>query len=143
MTDDVNSNPNQLNEKPLESWKEIAVYLQRDVRTVRRWEKHEGLPVRRYLHQARSTVYAYPTELETWKQAREPGLEKEVSGPIWRRPIPAFWLTFAMLLALVTFASGPLLTPPNALAQGSDGMVARLLLSQQDTNMNNFFSVRP
>ena len=42
MTDDVNSNPNQPKEKPLESWKEIAVYLQRDVRTVRRWEKHEG-----------------------------------------------------------------------------------------------------
>jgi len=31
----------------LESWKEIALYLGRDVTTVRRWEKREGLPVHR------------------------------------------------------------------------------------------------
>ena len=49
------------NEVPLESWKEIAAYLKRDVRTLKRWERHESLPVRRYLHQARSTVYAYPS----------------------------------------------------------------------------------
>ena len=121
----IGPNESTQSERQLESWKEIAVYLGRDVSTVRRWEKYERLPVRRYLHQARSTVYAYPSELETWKQAREPGLEKEVSGPIWRRPIPAIGLTLAMLLALVTFASGPLLTPPNALAQGSGGMTVR------------------
>ncbi len=34
----------------LESWKEIAAYLGRDARTVRRWEKNEGLPVQRHFH---------------------------------------------------------------------------------------------
>ena len=34
----------------LESWKEIAAYLGRDVTTVRRWERREGLPVYRILH---------------------------------------------------------------------------------------------
>ena len=34
----------------LESWKEIAAYLGRDVTTVHRWEKREGLPVRRLHH---------------------------------------------------------------------------------------------
>ncbi|MCU1257033.1 MAG: repeat-containing protein, partial [Candidatus Angelobacter sp.] len=34
----------------LDSWKEIASYLRRDVRTVQRWEKKEGLPVYRHLH---------------------------------------------------------------------------------------------
>lgn len=29
----------------LESWKEIGEYLQRDVRTLGRWEKEEGLPI--------------------------------------------------------------------------------------------------
>lgn len=29
----------------LDSWKEIAVYLNRSERTVRRWEEHEGLPI--------------------------------------------------------------------------------------------------
>ena len=31
----------------LESWKEIAAYLRRDVRTVQRWERHERLPIHR------------------------------------------------------------------------------------------------
>ena len=33
----------------LDSWKEIGAYLKRDVTTVRRWEKREGLPVHRHL----------------------------------------------------------------------------------------------
>lgn len=32
----------------LDSWQEIAIFLQRDVRTVQRWEKHAGLPVYRH-----------------------------------------------------------------------------------------------
>src|SRR5438270_2430597 len=36
----------------LSSWKEIAAYLRRDERTVRRWEK-EGLPVHRHMHKKR------------------------------------------------------------------------------------------
>ena len=31
----------------LDSWKEIAAYLGRDVRTVQRWERREGLPIHR------------------------------------------------------------------------------------------------
>src|SRR3954447_2325268 len=31
--------------KRLESWKEIAAYVNRHVTTVRRWEKQEGLPL--------------------------------------------------------------------------------------------------
>ena len=34
----------------LDSWKEIAAYLNRDVTTVQRWEKREGMPVHRQLH---------------------------------------------------------------------------------------------
>jgi hypothetical protein len=38
----------------LGSWKEIAAYLGRDVRTVQRWEKKEGLPVHLSLLKTRS-----------------------------------------------------------------------------------------
>lgn len=55
------SRPTRLN-----SWKEIAAYFDRDVRTVQLWEKNEALPVHRLGHIARSTVYAYPHELEHW-----------------------------------------------------------------------------
>lgn len=67
MTD----NTNHTREQPLESWKEIAAYLKRDVRTVIRWEKSEGLPVHRQMHQARGNVFAYTSELEAWKSSRE------------------------------------------------------------------------
>ncbi len=50
----------------LESWKEIAVYLGRGVRTVRRWERREGLPVRRHFHGQRATVFAFPSEIDAW-----------------------------------------------------------------------------
>ncbi len=54
----------------LESWKEIAAYLGRDVTTVQRWERREGLPVHRLLHAKIGSVFAYSAELEAWRQAR-------------------------------------------------------------------------
>jgi TolB-like protein len=55
-------------EDRLDSWKEIAAYLRRGVRTVRRWERDEGLPVHRHVHRVLGTVYAYKSEIERWLQ---------------------------------------------------------------------------
>jgi TolB-like protein len=55
----------------LDSWKEIASYLNRSERTVRRWEEREGLPVHRQLHDKRGSVYAYPDELRDWWESRQ------------------------------------------------------------------------
>jgi hypothetical protein len=54
----------------LESWKEIAAYLKRGVRTVQRWEQTEGLPVYRHVHDKRSTVYAWRQEIDAWREKR-------------------------------------------------------------------------
>jgi tetratricopeptide (TPR) repeat protein len=54
----------------LESWKEIAAYLSRSERTVRRWEESEGLPVHRLHHEKRGSVYAYASELDAWRHSR-------------------------------------------------------------------------
>jgi eukaryotic-like serine/threonine-protein kinase len=51
----------------LESWKEIAAYLGRDVTTLRRWEKREGLPVYRLPHGKLGSIYAYTSELDAWR----------------------------------------------------------------------------
>jgi tetratricopeptide (TPR) repeat protein len=51
----------------LESWKEVAAYLGRDVTTVRRWEKREGLPVHRLQHGKLGSIYAYAMELDAWR----------------------------------------------------------------------------
>lgn len=55
----------------LESWKEIAAHLGREVRTVQRWEKYEGLPVRRHGHEQRGSVFAYREEIEQWRAGRQ------------------------------------------------------------------------
>ena len=49
---------------------EIATYLQREVRTVQRWEKDAALPVRRLLHEKRGTIYAFTNELDAWAASR-------------------------------------------------------------------------
>lgn len=57
----------------LDSWKEIAAYLKRSVRTVRRWEHDEGLPVHRQHHHTLGSVYAQKSELDAWRdRARTP-----------------------------------------------------------------------
>jgi chromosome segregation ATPase len=55
---------------PLDSWKEIAAYLNRNVRTVQRWEKREGLPIHRHVHERASSVSAYKKEIDAWQKQR-------------------------------------------------------------------------
>jgi len=62
----------------LDSWKEVAAYLKRDVTTAQRWERREGLPIRRHLHDKQGSVYAFQSELDAWQRART--LQSEQSG---------------------------------------------------------------
>src|SRR4051794_7964169 len=57
-------------QKTLESWKQIAGFLDRSERTVRRWEESEGLPVHRRSHERQDTVFAFKHEIEAWRDAR-------------------------------------------------------------------------
>ncbi len=65
----------------LDSWKEIAAYVNRDVTTVQRWEKREGMPVHRHLHEKRGSVYALTEELDGWIQSRRARLEETEEKP--------------------------------------------------------------
>jgi TolB-like protein len=69
-------------EDRLDSWKEIAAYLRRGVRTVRRWEREEGLPVHRQVHRVLGSVYAYKSEIESWRQSgqRRPAASPSTAG---------------------------------------------------------------
>jgi hypothetical protein len=55
----------------LSSWKEIAAYLDCDIRTCYRWEKKYGLPVYRVDEKSKSRVYAYKDELDDWLKRRQ------------------------------------------------------------------------
>lgn len=61
----------------LTSWKEISHYLGKGVRTVQRWEREAGLPVRRE-NPARQSVLAIPEELDEWARSRTRG----PAGPV-------------------------------------------------------------
>jgi TolB-like protein len=53
----------------LESWKEIAAYLGREVRTVQRWAATRGLPVRRLPGGKRPRVFSFTREIDEWLRA--------------------------------------------------------------------------
>jgi len=93
-------------EDRLDSWKEIAAYLRRDVTTVQRWEKREGMPVHRHQHDRLGSVYAYRHELDAWSMERRPSgaepadsavAEPEPEAASSRR-IPAWVLAVAVLV---------------------------------------------
>ena len=75
-----------LPDKKLVSWKEIAGYLGREVRTVQRWENTEGLPVKRHEHLKKSTVYAYASELDEWFRHRQPADDPEADAAFVPEP---------------------------------------------------------
>ncbi len=64
----------------LRSWKAIASYLGCSVRTARRWEADEGLPVHRLMHKSQGSVYAYPAELDTWLHRDEDSSTKTAAA---------------------------------------------------------------
>jgi Tol biopolymer transport system component len=65
----------------LDSWKRIAVYLKRDVSTVQRWERREGMPVHRHLHDKQGSVFAYRAELDDWWESRRMELARVPPAP--------------------------------------------------------------
>lgn len=51
----------------LDSWKDISAYLEKDIRTCRRWEAQLGLPVHRIdENSSHSKVFAYKSEIDQW-----------------------------------------------------------------------------
>src|SRR6266849_10857916 len=74
-----------LAEGRLDSWKEIAAYLRREVRTVQRWEKSANLPVHRLPLEKQSAIYAYKSELDAWflfERLRQPWIAAGVAALI-------------------------------------------------------------
>lgn len=61
----TSSTPDALN-----SWKQIAVYLDRGVRTVQRWHTELRLPVHKIRATEHSPVFAFKSELDYWLRQR-------------------------------------------------------------------------
>jgi len=99
----------------LDSWKEIAAYLNCSERTVRRWEQ-EGLPVHRHTHKKKAAIYAYKAEIDAWwrneheRLTQMKALQEEAHSAAasrWRRPWLAAGVTLtSLLLVLLGFNVG-------------------------------------
>ena len=96
-------------EDRLDSWKEIAAYLNRDVTTAQRWEKREGMPVHRHVHDRIGSVYAFRTELDAWARSRnlegsqgnENRAASTVPAPTPRRAtLPLKWLGLLLTIGV-------------------------------------------
>jgi len=93
-------------EPRLEGWKRIALHLDRDVRTVRRWEKNQGLPVRRLMHDKQASVYAYRSELDAWVADRD-APSSPAGSPSGDAREPAYrWSLLLVPLAVVALVLG-------------------------------------
>ena len=103
-------------EDRLDSWKEIATYLNRDVTTVQRWEKREGMPVHRHLHDRMGSVYAFPRRVgrmgaqpEYSRQLKTMGtrlLRINHSALPPRHRLPSRWRFVLPVAAVVALAMG-------------------------------------
>jgi TolB-like protein/Tfp pilus assembly protein PilF/transcriptional regulator with XRE-family HTH domain len=130
----------------LESWKDIAAYLGRDVRTVQRWEKKENLPVHRHLHEKQGSVYAYREELDAWFTASEgnvaddPTLDEadediadeaveeaaEIDEPVPRRSF--LWLYFGIAILIAAVGIGLYFSGARRIGLARSGEVRVLVL---------------
>jgi len=72
----------------LDSWKKIAAYLKRDVSTVQRWERREGMPVHRHQHDKQGSVFAYRSELDAWWGSRPMPAAAAEEGALEAAPPP-------------------------------------------------------
>jgi hypothetical protein len=108
----------------LESWKEIADYIHRSVRTANRWHRERGMPVHYEAGGRTERVFAWADEIDAWRaggmtgaataptQTREPDAGRRVgSGPaVLRRPVvlvPILVAATGLVALLVALAPGP------------------------------------
>ena len=71
----------------LQGWKEIADYVSRDERTVKRWEKQRQLPVRRMPGKGRANVFVRISELDSWlSQSPSSGAAAVQAVPVLQPP---------------------------------------------------------
>lgn len=81
----------------LASWKEIANYLGKGVRTVQRWEQELRLPVHRIPGKKKDIVYGFPAEIDAWLRDHANHVQDPagaIEGRPWRKW--RIWLTAAV-----------------------------------------------
>jgi Tol biopolymer transport system component len=128
----------------LDSWKEIAAYLRRDVATVRRWEKREGLPVRRHQHDKLGSVYAIAAEIDEWTRSRSQSQARQPVATVDRRGTlgPAAWMWMTMSALLIAVAAGAFMAGARWTRPG-EAPESRFLLATPEGLVVNSLAISP
>ena len=93
------------NRPRLDSWKGIAAYLDRDERTVQRWERELGLPVRRVPGGRGRSVFAYASEIDEWLKTTNQAATGSTPVPATIPPPPARRPLLALVLGSFAIAA--------------------------------------
>jgi transcriptional activator of cad operon len=115
------TDPSEARGERLESWKKIAAYLRRDVRTVQRWEQTNGLPIHRHQRAQRPIPYAYTKELDTW-WTRQPDIAPSEAPPTGKGRFIVAAAALLLVLIAGSYGVGQLMktrgaaVPPNSIA---------------------------
>lgn len=91
------------NKKKLNSWKEIAGYLDVSVRTAIRWEKQYGLPVHRIDDSANARVFALESDLDEWQLSR--AINPKKNRKIYKLRLILFILVPVLVIFIFLFFS--------------------------------------
>jgi TolB-like protein len=120
----------------LESWKKIAAYLKRDVRTVQRWEETNGMPVHRHQRPHRPLPYAYKQELDAWwaRSQADPALTQATRVGITSRRRRIFIASLCVVFALIVGFSAYRLVKRVEVPPKSVGVLAFVDLSENMAN---------
>lgn len=92
------------NKDILDSWKSISNYLEKDIRTCRRWEQELGLPIHRIdANSTHSKVFAYKSEIDKWlrEKANNKNHVSFVSVNKYKIIVISTLLTISLLTAAV------------------------------------------
>jgi Tol biopolymer transport system component len=129
----------------LDSWKEIASFLGRGIRTVQRWEREEGLPVHRLPHAQRGSVFATDEELSAWWERRQIKPERKPPAPpappieprlerITNTTAATFWPALSSDARMVVYVSdaGKEGAPPQVWLQQIGGAAMQLTTGLRD-----------
>lgn len=96
---------NHNNGELLNTWKEIAQYLDSSIRTCRRWEIELGLPVHRIRDSVKSRVYAYQDELDEWLKKKKEGNHAEAAHIFHNKYLKVLIIILVLIFLGVTIAA--------------------------------------
>ena len=114
--------------------------MRRGIRTVRRWERQEGLPVHRHLHRKAGSVYAFRSEVDAWWNNRPSPADSSKEKLLSRWKLRHWWaIGIVLIIGLVVMVWVKPLSSGRGRPQSSFGALA--VLPFEDLSVNSEFDI--